>query len=378
MYEQCLLGMGSNQTLAEEAQIQTQLFRQCQQRRLYLNALIRVRDTRNEGDAFLSSAIKTPNFQPRFTQDQLDMRRKAEILQYAGPSTQGGKRESQLKQFSRINQRFRSFKDYLNQSCESVLYNVPTLTSQSDVPGPPQFLVYDPEVTLYQFQGMRSDMRQINVPATSLPPYDFDIFDSNFSVAKYLTGSYNVFDVLFSPLNIAAVTYFNFSQEPKLQCYLTYQLDVTVSFTLLDPTLPDNSSMIPVDSLQLFITGMDTRVYTMTEPQLFTPDFLSLTEALNFGTSFPKLFMPRNESSQQYVYGNYSVTYNIANSSNVQFAVTGVNPDKKMQTDRLSFNVSFDLLVYDTNGADVNPALPINMTGLMLQFQLTPLSAILK
>jgi hypothetical protein len=370
--------MGSNQTLAEEAQIQTQLFRQCQQRRLYLNALIRVRDTRNEGDAFLSSAIKTPNFQPRFTQDQLDMRRKAEILQYAGPSTQGGKRESQLKQFSRINQRFRSFKDYLNQSCESVLYNVPTLTSQSDVPGPPQFLVYDPEVTLYQFQGMRSDMRQINVPATSLPPYDFDIFDSNFSVAKYLTGSYNVFDVLFSPLNIAAVTYFNFSQEPKLQCYLTYQLDVTVSFTLLDPTLPDNSSMIPVDSLQLFITGMDTRVYTMTEPQLFTPDFLSLTEALNFGTSFPKLFMPRNESSQQYVYGNYSVTYNIANSSNVQFAVTGVNPDKKMQTDRLSFNVSFDLLVYDTNGADVNPALPINMTGLMLQFQLTPLSAILK
>jgi hypothetical protein len=369
--------MGSNQTLAEEAQIQTQLFRQCQQRRLYLNALIRVRDTRNEGDAFLSSAINIPNFQPRFTQDQLDMRRKAEILQYAGPSTQGGKQESQLKQFSRINQRFGSFKDYLNQTCASTRNNVPTLTSQSDVPGPPQLLVYDPDVTLYHFQGMRSDMRQINVPATALPPFDFVTFATNSSFAKYLTGSYNVLDVSFAPLNIAAVTYFNFSQEPKLQCKMTYQLDVTASFTLLDPTLPENSSMIAVDSLQLFINGIQPQVYTMTEPQLFTSDFLSLMGALDVGASFPKLFMPRN-NQQQYVYGNYSVTYNIANSSNVQFEVTGVNPDIKMQTDRLSLNVLYDLLVYDTNGADLNPALPINMTGLMLQFQLTPLSVSLK
>lgn len=82
--------MGSHQTLADQALFQAQMFRQCQQKRLYQKALIRVRDTRNDGDALLSSVILRPNMMMPFTQDQLDMRRKAEILQYAGPSTQGG------------------------------------------------------------------------------------------------------------------------------------------------------------------------------------------------------------------------------------------------------------------------------------------------
>jgi hypothetical protein len=377
-----IFSMGSHQTLAEQAQLQSQLFRQCQQRNLYQQALIRTRDSRNEGNSLLSSAIGNPRFHLPFTQHQLDMRRKAEILQYAGPSTQGGKRENKVAQWSRLNKRFGNFSLYtasFDLSCTSLTYNRPTSTTESNVPGPPQMLVFDPQVTLYNFTGMRQDMKQVSVvPAAPLPPYNHVPFSTNISVVKYKSGSYNEVEVSFSPLNVTAITYFNVAMKsPPLQCSLTFRLDATVSLVLLDPTLAAFSSRVPVDSLQLFINGIQPAIYLMTEPQIYGSDFLlSVVKlATNFACTFPKLQMPKN-SLQQYVYGSLTHTFNIAPAnSHLQFAVTGdasAAVEIVQQTDRIALDVQFDLLAYDIYGADINPALAINMDQLSIQFQLTP------
>ena len=368
--------MGSQQTLADEARLNAQLFRQCQQKRLYQQALLRVRDSRNDGDALLNDVIRNPNTLVSFTQDQLDMRRKAEILQYAGPSTQGGKQESKVKEWSRINQRFRSFTNYtsyLDLSCASLIYHRPTSTTECNVPGPPQMLVYDPTVTLSHFKGMRQDMRQLSVPSPALPPFTFVPFSRNVCTAKYKSGSYNVLDESAVPLNIASVTYFNISR--RLECSVTFRLDAIVSFTLLDPTLSAYSNRVLVHSLQFIVNTIRPQIYVMTEPQQFTKDFLLSVDTLSpqFEKKFDKLVMPTKDNN--FVYGNYTETYNIANNSQIKFPVQEITSIFQ-QTNRISLNVEFDLLVYDQY-ADINPALSINMDQLTVQFVLTPTSVLL-
>ena len=370
--------MGSQQTLADQAGFQAQLFRQCQQKKLYQQALIRVRDTRNDGDALLSSAILFPNTIVQFTQDQLDMRRKAEILQYAGPSTQGGKRESKLKEWSRVNQRSRSYTSYLDVSCASLVNNRPTSTTESNVPGPPQMIVYDPNVTLYYFKGMRQDMRQVGVPSPSLPPFNFVSFSTNVSTANYKSGSYNVFQESPPlPLNIASVTYFN--NQRSRTCSVTFNLDAIVSFHLVNPGQPAYSNRVPVDSLELIVKKIEPQIYVMTEPQIFTPDFLlsTVTLAQNFAKNFPRL--PMDKKDGNYVFKNYTQTYEIANNSLLNFSVSNQKiMELVQQTDRIALNVEFDLLVYDVYNADINPALSINMDQLTIQLVLTPTSVLLE
>ena len=86
-----------------------------------------------------------------FTKEQLDMRRKAEILKHKGVS--GGTKTNDLTQKERfallsrgigITSAF-SFKD-------STLPNRPTWSSASDVPGAPTFLYFDNRVPLYNYQ----------------------------------------------------------------------------------------------------------------------------------------------------------------------------------------------------------------------------------
>ena len=95
---------------------------------------------------------------PYYTKEQLDMRRKAEILKYKAVD-QNTKTNDLTKNQKWANlAKGRNMSQYANyyqslnseQDCPSDV-TLPTLTTASDVPGPPMYLYYDPNVPLYNY-----------------------------------------------------------------------------------------------------------------------------------------------------------------------------------------------------------------------------------
>jgi len=86
--------------------------------------------------------------EPSFTKDQLDMRRKAEILKYKGNKSSGQTnnptRKEKFAQISRA--RYEGNVLFCPQDI-----SIPTLTSASGVPGPIVYLVNDNKVPLYNY-----------------------------------------------------------------------------------------------------------------------------------------------------------------------------------------------------------------------------------
>lgn len=123
-----------------------------------------------------------------YTQAQLDMRRKTEILQYNKTSNGKGTKKNafvtavkgslQRRTFS--NYYLKSVQDGAEQQCPNDLY-IPTLTTASDVPGRPIYLTYDPSVPLYNYntqQNAYGTQNTANQPMW-LINYDTDILDEN-------------------------------------------------------------------------------------------------------------------------------------------------------------------------------------------------------
>lgn len=84
---------------------------------------------------------------PNFSQAQLDMRRKVEILQYKKNSTQSTQPTKAKKYASVVRGSYRANS---NKICDRDL-SKPTLTTASGIPGPPMILQYDPTVPLYNY-----------------------------------------------------------------------------------------------------------------------------------------------------------------------------------------------------------------------------------
>ena len=116
---------------------------------------------RKNGMVFSSPGTRyTPinPYQDGFTKQQLDMRRKAEILQYN--KTSNGKLTkkqswvnlvrgaTQRKQYSSYY--IKGLADGTSQMCPNDI-TIPTLTTSCDVPGPPMLLYYDPTIPLYNY-----------------------------------------------------------------------------------------------------------------------------------------------------------------------------------------------------------------------------------
>jgi len=83
---------------------------------------------------------------PAFTQEQLNMRRKTEILKYNKNSTQG----SRLTQRQRLSAIFRGGYNAARVVCPND-FRIPVLSTSAGVPGPPIYLVEDPDVPLYNY-----------------------------------------------------------------------------------------------------------------------------------------------------------------------------------------------------------------------------------
>lgn len=128
-----------------------------------------------------------------YTQDQLDMRRKAEILQYN--KTSNGKATQKQKWATLVRgatQRKQYSSYYLRALQEGALnpdeicpndIKIPTLTTKSDVPGPPMLLYYDPTVPLYNYNSMQIAYGTQNLDARNQPMwltnYETDVVDNN-------------------------------------------------------------------------------------------------------------------------------------------------------------------------------------------------------
>ncbi len=83
---------------------------------------------------------------PAFTQEQLNMRRKTEILKYNKNTTQGPR----MTQKQRLAATFRGGYNAARVVCPND-YKIPVLTTSAGVPGPPIYLVEDPSVPLYNY-----------------------------------------------------------------------------------------------------------------------------------------------------------------------------------------------------------------------------------
>lgn len=128
-----------------------------------------------------------------YTQAQLDMRRKAEVLQHNKNSN--GKITSKQKWVNVVNgkEQRRKFSSYVlkqiadgtGDPCPNDLY-IPTLTTASDVPGPAMYLYYDPTIPLYNYNSQQNSYGVINNQNTTnwLLAYDTDINNNN---AKIVT-----------------------------------------------------------------------------------------------------------------------------------------------------------------------------------------------
>ena len=87
-----------------------------------------------------------PNPYPEFTQEQLNMRRKVEILKYKKNSTQA----PQLTKSQKLSQMLKRTSNLTRVVCPSDKY-IPVLSTASDIPGPPVYLVEDDNVPLYKY-----------------------------------------------------------------------------------------------------------------------------------------------------------------------------------------------------------------------------------
>lgn len=355
--------MGSHVSIAEQEAFAKNLFINCQQRKEFYTALLRHRSDRNNGENNFLSEVTSGHAMP-FTTAEMDMRRKAEILQYAGASTQGGRQESRSQKFARINRGVGSALARRLQTCGdktlSIKHYRPTPTSSSNVPGPIMSLVYDPNVALYNYVGMRDDMAQVSVPAPKYPDYDasFRFPNNSFAVATYDAFSYDLTDPSFVPMfSISKVTFFTLAKSATLTCTVTYNLYVNLSFTVVN-------SGVPVSKIEIVQLAVQPTVYLMTDPPKYD-DFVVL---LNSAESIPDGYtgaaptIPNSYKTGNILLGGQRV---------VTFPVTsplqGIVATEQ-QTDRLALNVFYKLLLFDQNPAVITADAIINLTDLKVTF----------
>ena len=127
-------------------------------------------------------------YQLGYTQQELDMRRKAEILQYNKTSNMRLKKtQAWVNVVAGSTQRRRYSSYYIkgivdgsNNQCPQDIA-IPTLSTSSGVPGPPILLYYDATIPLYNYStGQNSFGTQPNTTTTTwLTRFDTDIMKSN-------------------------------------------------------------------------------------------------------------------------------------------------------------------------------------------------------
>jgi hypothetical protein len=133
-----------------------------------------------------------------FTKQQLDMRRKVEILRYQNNQMNSKTNNTTKNQ----NWSFLAGQTSRTKVCRDNPYGE-TLTTQCDVPGPPMVLFYDPTVPLYNYISNRDQIVDYS-SSVQLNIWDSYVFkDVEFSSKKLNT----CFDILYNSTKTGRTTY---------------------------------------------------------------------------------------------------------------------------------------------------------------------------
>lgn len=192
-------------------------------------------------------ALQTSPY-PTYTQKQLDMRRKIEILKYA-PTKQGNQTNNITK-----NQKWAQLvKGQGKTIAQQLAYNIengivscpnddllPSLTSSCDVPGPVTVLQYDPDVPLYNYIS-NADAYAIQNQAISAEWYIYP--EQNMVFLPDISG-------LLTPLNI----------QPNIastsHTYIIHSsVGIYANGSVINPLLPVSETItVKIQSAQFIVT----------------------------------------------------------------------------------------------------------------------------
>ena len=156
------------------------------------------------------SRFTPTNPYPLFTQFQLNMRRKAEILKYDTTNSKTNKITG--KQL--FSQSMKTSSNQNSRTTCSVNKFLPTPTTSCDVPGPPIVLYQDPAVPLYNYQS--SIIRSYGIENTAVSAKQWDLFiTTDISLSPIVSGYYPFFTILFLP--VCDVGYWLYSCQCSMQ-----------------------------------------------------------------------------------------------------------------------------------------------------------------
>jgi len=199
------------------------------------------------------------------SQQQLDMRRKAEILQYNKTSSNG--KITKKQKFAGVVGRRNQYSSYYIRNIQNGTANldefcpndilIPTSTRKSDVPGPEIFLKYDPTVPLYNYNSSQ---------------FTYGIQNTNEQLQDKWFINYNtdVVDERVATMNI----------RPSIDTSpYTYTLTTSIALSIKGYVLQNDPSgtftiRIPQDSLNLVVKYGGQIVPNVTPTIAFSSGFL--------------------------------------------------------------------------------------------------------
>lgn len=231
-----------------------------------------------------------------YTMEEINMRRKAEILQYA-PNRQSGQTNSMTKtqKYSLlVNAPARLNNWNVVESNADACPNENTIlipTSSSDVPGPIQYLKYDKPVTLYNYINPLSTRSSPSDNTSSTKP----TFEYIFSANTFITdGS--------TPSNILSIYYNYLDTNPNI-IYITIPYGIYV-YGIIKPLISDKTITVTISDIILELYLDSDRVQYPLQVIQYTVNF-SINNTLETGIEFKLL---------QYI-GNINISYHTSNLS---------------------------------------------------------------
>jgi hypothetical protein len=222
---------------------------------------------------------------PNYTQAQLDMRRKAEILQYNKNSTQTGKITKSQKWARIVNGPFQrktyttflldssknriDLKVYNTTSCTEDKY-LPTLSSACDVPGPITILQYNPNIPLYNYADGESAFGIINQEKLN----NFNSYTSD-----------NILSLNGNNTTLFTLAIFN-TEEP----FTTFEFNTPIGFYISGEVISNNDAsgifQIPSINIENINIYNNNNVVNMIKNPLITQSFSS--RQVDFYTNFQR------------------------------------------------------------------------------------------
>jgi hypothetical protein len=207
----------------------------CSQRQLYLNYTNNIPKNR----------IEPISPYPEYTQEQLNMRRKVEILKYNRQSNMGNNL-TKNGSWAKLNKKTTSRQHSL-KPCPKIIR--PTPTTSSDVPGPTIYLLEDDSVPLYHYATVE-DRKLPIVPdsANNAYPILSEIVSNIVSANNTETIVCNL--AIVNPENVIT----------------TFQFQTPVSFSITGTKTQLFSGITPVSSIQVKIASILYTTYYLGSP----------------------------------------------------------------------------------------------------------------